>query len=389
MTQLCLWKSVLFFEVYEVNNDDEQIGKAKEIAELLNIQLTKKNKNIIENSDKNPLLAGVPAVSFERYLNRIIQEQKYTVIVVKQKGNPPKISRYISQIVSPGTNFDHIVDNDDNYIVSLLVDKHRGIYNVGYSAIDVTTGKTWLYETHGTSEDPSYALDEVFNLLNIYRTSEVVVTFLDGVDDQRHVMQYLEVPEHYHYSVNNERPRIDFQNELFKEVYQVQSLLSPIEHLDLERSPMITESLAILIHFVIEHDIHIVQKLDRPNIIDNRRFMYLGNSALEQVGIISKDKKEFTLLKMMDKSATAIGKRLLKERLLNPIIDPVELERRYNLIEKVSSHTRHLDETMRGIYDLERLSRRLDLGRLHPFEMNHVYESVLSVKELVQYVKKT
>ncbi len=377
-----------FYEVYEINNDDEQVGKAKEIAELLNIQLTKKNKSIIENSEKNPLLAGVPAVSFERYLSRLISEQKYTVIVVKQKGNPPKISRYVSQIVSPGTNFDHIVDNDDNFIVSLIVDRYRGVYNVGYSAIDVTTGKTYLYETHGTSEDPAYALDEVFNLLNIYRTSEVVVTFLDGVSDQRHVMQYLEIAEHYHYSVNNERPKIDFQNELFKEVYQIQSLLSPIEHLDLERSPMITESLAILIHFVIEHDMHIVQKLDLPKLIDNRRFMYLGNNALEQVGIISKDRREFTLLKMMDKSATAIGRRLLKERLLNPILEKEELERRYNLIERVSSHIRYLDETMRGVYDLERLSRRLDLGRLHPFEMNHVYESMLSVKELMLYVKK-
>jgi len=377
-----------FFEVYEVNNDDEQIGKAKEIAELLNIQLTKKNKSIIENSDKNPLLAGVPAVSFDRYLSRLISEQKYTVIVVRQKGNPPKISRYISQIVSPGTNFDHIVDNDDNYIVSILVDKHRDVYIVGYSAIDVTTGKTWLYESHGTSEDPSYALDELFNLLNIYRTSEVVVTFLDGVDDQRHVMQYLEIPEHYHYSVNNQRPRIEFQNELFREVYQIQSLLSAIEHLDLERSPMITESLAILIHFIIEHDIHIVQKLDYPKLIDNRRFMYLGNSALEQMGVISKDRNEFTLLRLLDKSATAIGRRLLKERLLNPIIEKEELERRYNLIEKVSSHTRYLDEVMRGIYDLERLSRRLYLGRLHPFEMNHIYDSMLSVKELIGYAKK-
>ncbi|WP_321778716.1 MutS-related protein [Sulfurimonas sp.] len=377
-----------FFEVYEVNNDEEQVGKAKEIAELLNIQLTKKNKSIIENSDKNPLLAGVPAVSFERYLSRLIGEQKYTIVVVKQKGNPPKITRHIAQIISPGTNFEHIVDNDDNYIVSILVDKHKGIYTVGYSAIDVTTGKTWLYETHGTSEDPSYALDEVFNLLNIYRTAEVVLSFLDGVDDQRHVLQYLEIPEHYHYSVNNQRPKIDFQNKLFKEVYQIQSLLSPIEHLDLERSPMISESLAVLIHFVIEHDMHIVQKLNMPRLIDNRRFMYLGNNALEQVGIISKDRNEFTLLKLMDKSSTAIGRRLLKERLLNPIMEKDELERRYNLIEKVSSHTRFLDETMRGIYDLERLSRRLNLGRLHPFEMNHVYESMISVKDLMNYVKK-
>ena len=377
-----------FFEVYEVNNDELQIGKAKEIAELLNIQLTKKNKNIVENSDKNPLLAGVPAVSFERYLSRLIQEQKYTIIVVKQKGNPPKISRYISQIISPGTNFDHIIDNDDNFIVSLLIDKYRDIYTVGYSAIDVTTGKTFLYETHGTSEDPSYALDEVFNLLNVYRTSEIVVTFLDGVEEQKHIMQYLEIPEHYHYSINNQRPKIEFQNKLFKEVYQIQSLLSPIEHLDLERSPMITEALAILIHFVIEHDYHIVQKMRLPQIIDNRRFMYLGNNALEQMGIISKDRKEFTLLKMLDKSSTAIGRRLLKERLLNPIMESEELQRRYNLIERVSSHNRFLDETLRGIYDLERLARRLNLARLHPFEMNHVYDSLLSVKELMLYVKK-
>ena len=377
-----------FYEVYEINNDDEQVGKAKEIAELLNIQLTKKNKNIIENSDKNPLLAGVPAVSFERYLSRLISEEKYTIIVVKQKGNPPKISRYVSQIVSPGTNFEHIIDNDDNYIVSLLVDKYRDMYSVGYSAIDVTTGKTWMYETHSTSEDSAYALDEVFNLLNVHKTSEIVVTFLDGIDDQRHVMQYLEIPEHYHYSVNNKRPKIDFQNELFKEVYQIQSLLSPIEHLDLERNPMITESLATLIDFVIEHDYHIVQKMSMPRLIDNRRFMYLGNNALEQMGVISKDRREFTLLKMMDKSATAIGRRLLKERLLNPIMEKDELERRYNLIERVSSHTRYLDEMMRGVYDLERLSRRLNLGRLHPFEMNHVYDSMESVKELMLYVKK-
>jgi len=377
-----------FFEVYEINNDEVQIGKAKEIAELLNIQLTKKNKNILENSDKNPLLAGVPAVSFDRYLNRLISEEKYTIIVVKQKGNPPKISRYVSQIVSPGTNFDHIIDNDENYIVSLVIDKYREMYSVGYSAIDVTTGKTWLYETHSTSEDVAYALDEVFNLLNVHKTSEIVLTFLDGIREQKHIMQYLEISEHYHYAVNNQRPKIDFQNELFKEVYQIQSLLSPIEHLDLERNPMITESLAILIHFVIEHDYHIVQKMSLPRLIDNRRFMYLGNNALEQMGIISKDRREFTLLKMMDRSATAIGRRLLKERLLNPIMEKDELERRYNLIERVSSHTRYLDEMMRGVYDLERLARRLNLGRLHPFEMNHVYDSMESVKELMQYVKK-
>ena len=41
-----------FFEVYEVNNDEEKIGKAKEIAELLNIQVTRKNKSILETQKR-------------------------------------------------------------------------------------------------------------------------------------------------------------------------------------------------------------------------------------------------------------------------------------------------------------------------------------------------
>ncbi|NOQ32184.1 MAG: DNA mismatch repair protein [Helicobacteraceae bacterium] len=376
-----------FFEVYEVNNETLQVGKAKEMAELLNIQLTKKNKNKIENSPSNPFLAGVPAVSFERYLSRLIQEQKYTVIVVKQRGTPPKISRYVAQIVSPGTNFDHVIDSEDNYIVSLLVDQHNGIYSVGYSAIDVTTGKTWLYESHGVSEDPLYALDEVFNLLNIYKTSEIVLTFLDGVISQREVMHYLEISDHYHYSVNNTRPRIEYQNELLKSVYTIKSLLSPIEHLDLERSPMISESLSTLVHFIIEHDFHIIQKLSRPRSIDNTKFMYLGNNALEQLNIISKDRDEKTILKLIDKTSTSIGRRLLKERIVNPIMHEEELERRFDLIEKVNQHVNILSESLRSIYDLERLSRRVNLSKLHPFEINYVYESLLSVKELMVYVR--
>ncbi len=377
-----------FVEVYEVNNDELQLGKAKEMAELLNIQLTKKNKTIAENSTKNPLLAGVPTISFERYLNRLIQEQKYTIIYIKQRGEPPKVSRYVAKIISPGTNFDYTIGSEDNYIVSLLVDKHKDIYSIGYSAIDVTTGKTFLYEAHGTSEDQNFALDEIFNLLHVYKTSEVVLSFLEGVDDQKHILRYLEIDEHYTYSVNTQRPKIEYQNELFKRVYQIQSLLSPIEHLDLERTPMISEALAVLVHFVIEHDFHIIQKLSRPQLIDNKRYMYLGNSAFEQLGVISKDKDEMTLLRLIDKSVTAIGKRLLKERLLNPIMEEEELMRRYGMAEKVMSHTKLLEENLRNIYDLERLSRRTNLGKLHPFEMNFIYDSLLGVQDLMAYIKK-
>ena len=148
-----------FFEVYEVNNDSLKIGKAKEIAELLNIQLTRKSKAILENSISNPLLAGVPSVSLDRYLSRLIDTKKYTIVIVKQKGEMPSIQRYIANVISPGTNFEYLSEPTENNIVSLLIDLNNGIYSVGYSAIDVSTGKTICNEIHSTRDDKTYALD--------------------------------------------------------------------------------------------------------------------------------------------------------------------------------------------------------------------------------------
>ena len=125
---LVLMEIGTFFEVYEVNNEKEKIGKAKEIAELLNIQLTRKNKSILENSKENPIMAGVPAISFEKHLARIIAEQKYTIAIIRQKGTPPNVSRYLDVVVSPGTNFDFVVEQDDNFITSIVIDQVRGNY---------------------------------------------------------------------------------------------------------------------------------------------------------------------------------------------------------------------------------------------------------------------
>ena len=377
-----------FFEVYEVDDGELHIGKAKEMAEILNIQLTKKNKSLPEVSIKNPMLAGVPSVSFERYLNRLIAMQEYTVVVVKQRGTPPNINRYVSQIISPGTNFEYVLHSEENYLVSLVVDNNRGIYSVGYAAIDVTTGKTNLYEAHGSSEDPTFALDEVYALLKSYHTTEVVLTFSETVENQKEVLHYLEIEEHFHYSVNHDIPSVNYQNQLFTQVYQIQSLLSSVEHLDLERLPLTSESLAILIHFIIEHDAQIVQKLAFPKILSNSRFIYLGNNALEQLGIISFDKSEMTLLKLLDKSSTSLGKRLLKERLLNPIKDIKELKRRFSLSEKLLRHTQTVVGFLRNIYDLERILRRMRLGKLHPFEVNYLHSSLQSILELSAYIKK-
>ena len=374
-----------FFEVYEVNNDDEQIGKAKEIAELLNIQLTRKNKSILENSPENPIMAGVPAISLEKHLARIINEQKYTVAIIRQRGVPPNVSRYLDTVVSPGTNFDFVIDQDENNITSLVVDENRGIYSIGYSAIDVTTGKCYYNEVHGTSEDKSYALDEAFNYMNMHKTNEVVISFADKSINQKEIIEYLEL-SHKTFHISNFRPKITYQNELFKNVFSIESLLTSIEHLDMERVPLSSESLAVLIDFVIGHDAKIIQKLSLPQKLDVSKYIYLGNNALEQLNIIETSHNP-SLIKLINNTSTAMGKRLLKERLTHPVKDAKELQRRYALSNELYDYHAPIENELANIYDIERLTRRIKLARLHPFELNYLHDSLLSIKEVVTFME--
>ena len=380
---LVLMEIGTFFEVYEVNNDTHKIGKAKEIAELLNIQLTRKNKSILENSFSNPLLAGVPAVSIERYLSRLIATKKYTIILIKQKGQMPNVKRYVANIISPGTNFEYLNEPNENNIVSLLIDENMGIYSVGYSAIDVTTGKTICNEIHSSRDDKTYALDEAFNLLQTYSTSEVIITLENKSIDMEWLSNYLELNS-LHHLLNSTRAKVAYQNELFGRVFEINSFLTPIEYLDLERYPYASESLALLIDFIIEHDESIIEKMNKPQFLGSNRYMYIGNNALEQLSIISKDPSETTLLELIDKTSTAFGKRLFKERLLNPICDKDLLEARYDLSEQLLEHIDRFETHLKQIYDLERIARRIKLRKLHPVELTYIEMSLQAIVKLLQ-----
>jgi len=375
-----------FFRAYEVSSDDIQAGKAKEMAELLSIQLVKRD-GVLENSVENPLIVEISTTLFTHYLKRLICAGAYTVVVISQR-KVPKEGYFISRIFSPGTNFDFTTDNEESYIVSLLIGRRGGAYTVGYAAIDVTTGRTLLYDAVGNGMDQSCVLDEILTLLNTHITLEVIVTFSDEVDGQKELLEFLEMPRHYTYSLNYARQEIGLQNKLLQEAFRIHSLFPPVEHLDLERRLFAAEALAILVQFVAEHDGQIIRKLSRPEFIENRHRMYLGNSALEQLGVISKDKTEITLFNLIDKSCTDIGRRLLKERLLGPITDKKELMRRYGLVGRVYSHTRLLDEILRGIYDIERLARRISLGRMRSDDLKYLDDSLKNIKTLMQYIKK-
>jgi DNA mismatch repair protein MutS len=361
-----------FFETYEA----EGIGNAREIANVLNIQLTKKNKSIPEIDIKNPLMAGFPNHALDRYLEKLIEENKYTLIIIKQKGTPPNVKRYLSEIISPGVNIEYS-KTYENYVTSIIVEKYSA-YHIGFANIDINTGKSYIYENYSTKDDPSFALDELFRLLQTFKSNEIILTLKNVECDE--IVNYLEL-DGKNIIINKTRMNINYQNEIFKKVYNINSLLSPIEIMNLEKYPLITEALALLLEFVIAHNKDLINHIKQPLLIEDEKFVYLGNNPIKQLEI---DK----VLKLIDKTKTPMGKRLIKERLFNPIKDEEELNKRYKAVEYMLKKYKEFEKLLKDIYDLEKIDRKIKLNRLHPFELNFLVSSLKSCSEIYLKLKK-
>jgi DNA mismatch repair protein MutS len=359
-----------FFETYEA----EGIGKAREIADVLNIQLTKKNKSIPEVDIKNPLMAGFPNHALDRYLEKLISENKYTIILIKQKGIPPNVKRYLAEIISPGVNIES--KEIENYVTSIIIEKYSA-FHIGFANIDLNTAKSFVYENYSSKEDPTFALDELFRLLQTYKSKEIILT-LKNVDCDE-VVNYLEL-EGKNIIINKIRVKIDYQNELFRKVYNIKSLLTPIEVMNLEKYPLITESLAVLLEFVIAHNKELLKKIKEPILIESDKFVYLGNNPIKQLDIEK-------VLKLIDKTKTPMGRRLIKERLFNPIYDEKELEKRYKAVEFMLNRFDKFNE-ISEIYDIEKLDRKIKLKKLHPFEISFLFSSLKASASIYEKLRK-
>ena len=77
----------------------------------------------------------------------------------------------------------------------------------------------------------------------------------------------------------------------------------------------------------------------------------------------------------------------LKERLTHPVKDTKEILRRFALSKELYDYHAPIENELANIYDIERLTRRIKLNRLHPFELNYLYDSLLSIKEVVTFME--
>jgi len=376
-----------FFEVYQ----DNYLGKAKEISDILNIQLTRKNKSLIEISKKNPYMAGIPSSNIDKYLNILTKTNQWNIVLINQKKEADgKVVRYFDKIISPGINNDFINNPDSNYLVSLYIEEtNDGIFLGGIASMDVTTGKSYLKNILGTKTDKEYILDEMNSFLSTIATNEVIIKFCD-VKDTNYITNKLNIDNKKYLIITNSTHKIGYINKLFLNIFEIDSFLSPIEELNLEREPYALEALVNICEFIIEHDVSLAKKLKKPIFIQNKEFVELGNNALIQLNVINADTNK-SVFNIIDNTSTSIGRRHLKMLLTNPILDKKEIEKRQFIIKLFSDNFQHFEyikKELYNMYDIERLLRKIVINSIQPYELSYLYESLLNIDNLLKYTEE-
>lgn len=401
----------MFFELYGVKNTTEVLGKVPEIADLLNIQMSRKNKNIIENSRSNPLMAGVPNHSIKKYIS-ILMNHNWTVVLIEQRnaGNN-LIERSVSNIYSPGTAIECNDQCETNNLISIYLEQveqinsKNKIYVAGISVIDLSTGKNKIFQINSLMDDNNLCLDELYRFINIHNPREIIIYSKDLDLSKDELVRYLEIDNKVsHLFLNDIDPNIyklSYQSEFLQKIFPNTGLLSVIEYLDLEKTTYGLISYIFLLRFAYEHNHIVINKINKPEIWNKNKYLSLTHSSIYQLNLVSIDNIDYhnsrfkSLFHVLNKTQTIIGKRLLKERLLNPIINKEELERRYNYIEifldKESGDSvelyKQFETYLSNIRDIERLHRKISLGLLPPCEfytLNISYQSILDIVNILE-----
>ncbi len=388
---IVLYRCGGFYEIYSI---DDGLVNMKYICDLLNIQMSRRNKSILEVNRSNTLMAGFPAHALQKFIGILVNDN-FTVVIVDQVTEPPKPKRAVTSIISPGTDL-NITSQDTNNLMCINIESYsdfktkKNIMCIGISIIDLTTGKSKILEVSSNSYDAYFALDETYRLVQNENPREIIFI---GKKPDIDIIQYLELTGkciHEFFSDIIES-NITYQTELFKKIFPKHGLLSVIEYLDLEKSQTSATSFAFLLQFCYKHNENILQRIQKPIILQSTQNLILSYNCIKHLNIISDDSRINSLLSMLNKSSTAIGRRMFKELFLNPIIDINTLENRYNCLDFMleNDNFENIQMLLSNIFDIERLNRKINMRMINPCELWNLYLSLDNMLKITDIVNES
>lgn len=362
-----------FFEMFF----DDAIIASKE----LEIALTQRDCGLEERAP----MCGIPHHVSESYISKLV-DKGYKVAICDQIEDPALakgiVKRDVVKVVTPGTIIDSIAidDKTNNFLVSIYLDK----FGVGISYVDNSTGEMYTTEFLGVEDNCfRFIIDE----LGKTQPSEILCN-----DELIKNSKYIKIIKN---RINPFINTYDANNLIEDEIKSIVKKQFKVQNLD--KLGINNKIYSLIATSKLIDYLYTTQKntLDHINSIffyepENYMIMDINTRAnLEILETIKSRDKKGALIGILDKTKTAMGGRLLKKWLEQPLLDKKAINYRLNIVDYFYNNLMLLDDIRRilnNVYDIERLISKISNGNCNGRDLISLKTSIVnlpSIKKLL------
>ncbi len=344
-------EAILFFRLgdfYETFDEDAEIA-----ARELDIVLTSRN---VAKGDRIPM-AGIPHHAAANYIGKLI-EAGYHVAICEQIGDGPEkglFPREVVRVISPGTVIEsELLPGDaNNYLLSVYQDHDK----LGLAFADISTGEFAAGEFEGL--DPADVLQHEIARLN---PAEILVGESHDADNLRP-------------GVISRIPDWKFELERADGLLNTHFGTATLAGFGLGESPLARRAAGALVAYLKDAQAPVLELLTGLSSYGFDQFMVLDAATrrnLELSETLRGGRTQGTLLGVLDRTVTPLGRRLLHHWLGQPLLDRVRIERRLDQVQagfEEGLWRAEVRQALKPIGDLERLTNRIVAGLARPVDL--------------------
>ena len=367
---------ILFYRLgdfYEMFFED-----ALTASKELEITLTGKDCGLEERAP----MCGVPYHAAENYINRLIGKG-YKVAICEQIGDPKTakglVERKVIRVVTPGTNLDTAAldEGRNNYIMAIVSIDDR----FGCAVADITTGDCFVTEVDNAQK----MMDEInkFSPAEIVCNETFQVCGLD-LEDMKNRLGICIFPLDAWY----------FDDDLCRRALMTHFHVGTLEGLGLKDYENASIAAGALFQYLTETQKSGLTHMTTIRPYSAEKFMIIDSSSrrnLELVETLREKQKRGSLLWVLDKTRTAMGARMLRSFVEQPLIHKAAVEERLETISELNEKAMLRDEIreyLNPIYDLERLVSRISYQSANPRDLISFQSSIAMLPYLKQLLKE-
>jgi len=368
--------TILFFRLgdfYEMFFND-----AKTVSRELELTLTGRDCGQAERAP----MCGVPFHSAETYIARLVAKG-YKVAICEQMEDPALakgiVKRGVIRVITPGTVMESSMldESKNNYIASIYAYGE----NVGICFADISTGS--LDATILSAKTPEAMTQLVINELSRFSPREILINpeFTDYKDVAKFISEKLSAAlECMDFDVYTPRDCDAAVKAQFRgDVLERTALLEQRE---------IVMALGALLDYLKRTQINGLERMEEINVYTEARTMRLDINTrrnLELLETMRNKERRGSLLWVLDKTKTAMGKRLIRTWLEQPLLSPAKITLRQNAVEELFDNRPLLDaitESLTGIFDLERIMTRVVYGSANGKDLRALWSALTRLPQL-------